>query len=203
MCPKISSKRAITIAALAGLAVFAAILPPFIPKSSIRDGSASLVENVAALSNQEQASAGLPARLRIPIIHIDSAVIPMGLTPDGAMEVPKNPVEVAWLDLGSRPGETGTAVIAGHYGWKNNTPGVFDNLYKLGIGDKIFVEDEKGTTATFIVRETRIYGKDEAAPDVFGSSDGKAHLSLVTCTGVWEKTEETRSERFVVFADKE
>ena len=58
-------------------------------------------------------------------------------------------------------------------------------------------------TITFVVREIRTYGKDESAHDVFGSSDGKAHLNLITCMGVWNKTEKTRSERLVVFTDKE
>jgi LPXTG-site transpeptidase (sortase) family protein len=119
------------------------------------------------------------------------------------MDVPKGPNEVAWFDLGPRPGENGSAVIAGHYGWKNNVPAVFDDLHKLRKGDKIYFEDEKGAITTFVVREIRTYTKDEAAPDVFGSSDGKAHLNLVTCTGAWNEAEETRSERLVVFTDKE
>ncbi|UMX48440.1 MAG: class F sortase [Candidatus Nealsonbacteria bacterium DGGOD1a] len=201
---KILSKRAmLTVALFSGSVLFAAILLPHTPKNLIHDGSASLIENAAILSNEEPASVELPARLKIPTIDVDSAVIPMGLTSDGAMDVPKSPTEVAWFDLGLRPGENGAAVIAGHYGWKNNTPGVFDNLYKLAVGDKIFVEDEKGSTAAFVVREVKIYGKDEAVPDAFVSSDGKAHLNLVTCAGAWDKAEKTRFERLIVFTDKE
>lgn len=142
-------------------------------------------------------------RLKIPVIGVDSAVIPVGLTSDGAMGVPKGPAEVAWFNLGPRPGENGSAVIAGHYGWENNIPAAFDNLHKLHKGDKISIGDENGVVTTFVVRETRIYGKDEIAPEVFSSSDGKAHLNLITCAGVWNKAEKTRSERLVVFTDKE
>lgn len=203
MQPKILSKRALLIVVPSGLVLFAVLLLFFILKNSTQGSSALLVENVAAFSNQEQASVGLPVRLKISVIHVDSTVIPVGLTSDGAMDVPKGPAEVAWFNLGPRPGETGSAVIAGHYGWKNNMPAVFDNLHKLRIGDKISVGDEKGATTTFVVREIRTYGKDEAASDVFGSDDGKAHLNLITCTGVWSKAEKTRSERLVVFTDKE
>ena len=57
------------------------------------------------------------------------------------MDVPKQPDDVAWFDLGFRPGQKGSAVIDGHSGWKDNRPAVFDNLSKLKNGDKIYVED--------------------------------------------------------------
>lgn len=203
MQPKILSKQAMLIAVLSGLILFAALLLSFIPKNTIHGSSALLVENVAALSNQEQTSVGLPVRFKIPVIHVDSTIIPVGITSDGAMDVPKGPAEVAWLNLGPRPGENGSAVIAGHYGWKNNMPAVFDNLHKLGIGDKIFIKDDKEVTTIFVVREIRIYGKDEAAAEVFSSSGEKSHLNLITCAGIWNNAEKTRSERLVVFTDKE
>lgn len=116
------------------------------------------------------------------------------------MAAPKDPDDVAWYDPGTRPGEIGSAVIAGHYGWKNGIQAVFDNLYTLRKGDILYVEDEKGVVTTFIVREIRTYDKNENASDVFFSSDGKAHLNLVTCKGVWNKDQESYSERLVVFA---
>lgn len=203
MLPKILSKRASLIVVHSGFVLFATLLFNFIPKNSIQGNLELPIKNVATLSNQEQASVELPVRLKIPVISVDSAVIPVGFTSDGEMGVPKNPAEVAWFNLGPRPGESGSAVIAGHYGWENNIPAVFDNLHKLRKGDKVYVEDEKGTTITFIVREIRTYGKDEAALDVFSSSDGKAHFNLVTCTGAWNTEEKTRSERLIVFTDKE
>ncbi|MDP3970863.1 MAG: class F sortase [bacterium] len=188
----------------------------FFVKNSAHDTSGLLVQEQTkkstwtlfakdffANSNQEQANVGLPARLTIPVISVDAVVIPVGLTSDGAMDVPKDPAEVAWYSLGPRPGEKGSAVIAGHYDWINNESAVFDNLSKLSKGDKIFVEDENGETITFVVREIRTYGKDDDASDVFGSDDDKAHLNLITCTGVWNKAEKTYSERLIVFTDKE
>ncbi|EKE06070.1 MAG: hypothetical protein ACD_19C00089G0001 [uncultured bacterium] len=97
----------------------------------------------------------------------------------------------------------GSAVIAGHYDWVNNMDAVFDNLYKLRKDDKIFVEDEKGEIYTFVVREIKIYNKDAEASDVFISNDGSSHLNLITCTGSWNKTEKTFSERLIIFTDKE
>lgn len=204
MQSKILSKRTLLLAViLSGLTLFIALLLHFIPKSSIQGGSALITESVVASQKQEQAISGLPTRLKIPSINIDAPVEYVSLASDGAMDVPKGPVNVAWFNLGPRPGENGSAVIAGHYGWKNNIPAVFDNLHKLRKGDKIYIQDDKGSVISFVVREIQIYGKDGDTSGVFGSSDGKAHLNLITCTGAWNKAEKTRSDRLIVFTDQE
>ncbi len=146
---------------------------------------------------------GRPVRLIIPSIHVDAEVVDVGLTPQGAMDIPKGPAEVAWFQLGQRPGEIGSAVLAGHYGWFNSIPAVFDKLHTLRPGDKVFVEDDQGVTMTFVVRELRTFGSTEDASGVFSSSDGQAHLNLVTCTGIWNKAKQSYSKRLVVFAVKE
>jgi LPXTG-site transpeptidase (sortase) family protein len=155
------------------------------------------------ISFTKQAGSGLPIRLKIPKINVDAPVEFVGLTAMGIMGVPAGPSDVGWLDIGPRPGDIGNAVIAGHEGWKDDIRAVFDDLHKLQIGDKIYVEDETGTTTIFVVRELRIYGQNNDALDVFVSSDGKAHLNLITCEGVWNTTEKSYANRLVVFADRE
>ena len=118
------------------------------------------------------------------------------------MDAPKGPAEAGWYSLGVRPGEVGSAVIAGHSGWKNNIPAVFDDLYKLRIGDKIYVKDDKGGLVSFVVKEIRTYDPKADASDIFGSNDGEAHLNLITCEGVWDPVTKSSSKRLVVFADK-
>jgi LPXTG-site transpeptidase (sortase) family protein len=175
----------------------------FLSKNSTRS-SQPRVEDAVAPLKQEQINSGLPVRLRIPGINVDSVIEYVGLTSDGAMDVPKDPDDVAWYKLGQRPGEIGSAVIAGHYGtWKNGKGSVFDNLYKLRKGDKIYVEDNKGTNTAFVVRESRRYDPKADASDVFISDNGKAHLNLITCEGTWNKVSKSYSQRLVVFTDKE
>jgi len=125
----------------------------------------------------------------------------VGLTLDGAMDVPKGPDDVAWFSLGSRPGESGSSVIAGHYGWKNGKASAFDNLYKLRKGDTLYIEDDKVVITSFVVRESRRYDPEADASEVFGSNDGRARLNLVTCEGAWDKVSRTYSKRLVVFAE--
>ena len=141
-------------------------------------------------------------RLKIPVIGINSIIGYVGLTSLGAMDAPKGPADVVLFDPGPNPGEEGSAVIAGHYGWKNGIPAVFDNLSKLKEGDKIYIENEKGITTTFIVKKVVSYGENDDASKVFVSSDGKSHLNLITCGGKYNKLKKSYSNRLVVFSDK-
>lgn len=177
------------------IAFFAIVI--FLP-DTITIGS----EKTASAVSPGQVPSGLPIRLRIPAIRIDAAILPVGIAPDGSMDIPKGPDDTVWFDQGSLPGENGTAVIAGHFGWKNGIPAVFDNLSELHPGNKILVENDKGETITFVIRELRTFDENGNASEVFSSSDGKAHLNLITCEGVWDKASKSYSKRLVVFADK-
>jgi LPXTG-site transpeptidase (sortase) family protein len=144
---------------------------------------------------------GIPVRLKIPKINVDASIIDVGLTPDGAMDVPKGPYEVAWYNLGPRPGQQGSAVIDGHYGkWKNGAVSVFQNLQKLRKGDKVSVWDDKGNSFSFVVTKSKMYAPTDNASEVFTSTDGKSHLNLITC--VWDKASQSYSKRLVIFTDK-
>ncbi len=158
--------------------------------------------NVASLLGQTNFSQ--PLQLKIPSINVNAAIEQAGLTPSGAVGVPKGIANVAWFNLGPRPGEKGNSIIVGHYGWyKNGTPAVFNNLSKLKPGDKLYVQDSKGATITFVVSKLKIFDSNEDASGVFSSDDGKAHLNLITCEGVWDKIQKTYSNRLVVFTDRE
>lgn len=167
------------------------------PQDLIGDPAGS----VQRIALSAETSGGIPIRLKIPSINVDAALESVGLTGEGRVDVPKDLVNAAWFNQGPRPGEKGSAVIDGHFGSKNGVPAVFRNLSALQKGDKIYVEDEDGTTTTFVVRELRTYDPDAETSDVFGSNDGKAHLNLITCEGTWDKTEKTFSDRLVVFTD--
>jgi LPXTG-site transpeptidase (sortase) family protein len=142
---------------------------------------------------------GLPVRLKIPSINVDAAIQYVGVTPKAEMEVPSNDTDVGWFKIGPRPGEVGSAVIAGHFDTKKGTAGVFYNLYKLKVGDKLYIEDDKGISTTFIVRESRTY--DPGYTDtVFSRNDG-TYLNLITCDGVWDGAKKSYDKRLVVFSD--
>ena len=162
-----------------------------------------LTANVSTLFERGSTDPHTPINFRIPKIKVDATIEQVGLTSALSMQAPKNPSDVGWFSMGPRPGEVGSAVIAGHYGWKDAIPAAFDNLHALVKGDKLFVQDKDGTTVTFIVREVLLYGEKDDASAIFGSSDGKAHLNLITCEGIWNKVSKSYSDRRVVFADSE
>ncbi len=148
-------------------------------------------------------SIGLPVRFKIPSIKVDAQVEYVGIKSNGELDAPVGPVNVAWYKNGPRPGETGSAVIDGHYGWKDNIPAVFDRLESIQKGDKLYVENDKGDTVTFVVREIKAYGPNDKADEVFISNDGKAHLNLITCGGTWNAALKSYSKRVVVLSDME
>lgn len=217
---KISLKWLWGIAGIGGTAIIAVTLflpsknisvqnsyrEPALPTGDVAPQSildSKVVEVIKEAIIPKQTSVALPVRLKIQKMNIDAVIEYVGLTPQGAMGAPKEAASVAWFKLGPRPGEVGSAVIAGHYGWKDNIPAVFDNLHILEKGDKISIEDEKGQIITFVVRDIRSYDQNADARDVFESTDGKAHLNLVTCQGIWNKGKKSYSNRLIVFTDRE
>lgn len=158
-----------------------------------------------AQSKAAEVKGPLPKRLKIPKIGVDAALEYVGLTSGGAMGVPISPTNAAWFQEGPRPGDKGSAVIDGHFGFweESGVPTVFNNLFELRKGDKLLIEDEKGAVITFIVSELQIYDDSQNASEVFVSNDGKAHLNLITCEGIWNRTLQSFPRRLVVFSDKE
>ncbi|MEK7575455.1 MAG: class F sortase [Patescibacteria group bacterium] len=187
------------------VSLFIAIFPPIHSLFAIRAvGSIQMpvVKNTPR-TFVKTIDSGLPVRLKIPKIKVNSAIEQVGIKSTGAMEAPQGRTSVGWFKLGVRPGDKGTAVIAGHYGWKNSLSAAFDNVSKLQKGDTISVEDASGKSVVFIVRKIQIYSEDDDAADVFSSKDGKVHLNLITCDGVWDSIKKSYSNRLVVFADKQ
>lgn len=203
MQSEILLKRILSVIAFTELMLFLALIFYFIPEVTLQRGSIISNDNIITIKKEEKIIFGLPVRLEIPEINVDANINYVGLNSDGAMDISENQDDVAWFNLGPHPGENGSAVIAGHYGRKKWKPSVFDNLYKLREGDKLFIEDTQGIIATFVVREIRRYDPKADASDVFNSNDGKAHLNLITCEGSWDDVSQSYSLRLVVFTDKE
>ncbi|MBC7459544.1 class F sortase [Candidatus Saccharibacteria bacterium] len=155
-----------------------------------------------AVQPQTSTDYGLPVRISIPKINVDAPIEQVGLDAKGAMAIQESQDIVAWYEPGPRPGNTGSAVLAGHYGELNGKWSVFSYLSKLRKGDVLQVQGDNGASLSFVVRESRSYDPKADAREVFNSNDGKAHLNLITCEGTWNKTEETYSKRFVVFTDQ-
>jgi hypothetical protein len=132
-------------------------------------------------------TASKPVRVRIPAAGVDTGagpVLDLGLAADGTVQVP--PVaqadRIGWYDKGVTPGETGPAVLIGHFDTARG-PAVLKNVARIEVGDRITVSRADGSTAVFAVRELQQVGK-EAFPTqkVYGNTAGP-ELRLITCGG--------------------
>ena len=125
-----------------------------------------------------------PTSLRIDAAGVDEQVFPIGLGEGGELLAPSGEQAdlPAWFDGSPTPGEFGPSVIEGHVTWKGE-PSIFFELGSLAPGDRVEVDREDGTTATFEVYDSARYPKDEfPTVAVYGRTDGP-ELRLITCGG--------------------
>jgi sortase (surface protein transpeptidase) len=142
----------------------------------------------------------VPVSLQIPKLNLQATIEQVGMDKQGRMDVPKNADNVGWYNLGYKPGDKGSAVMAGHLDKASGAPAVFWNVSKLHPGDTILVTEENGKRLTFSVSKVTNYPyNDFPLQEVFGASD-EARLNLITCQGTWNKTTGNYSHRTVVFA---
>ena len=158
------------------------------------------VSDVRGLSKVE--SALEPVSFSIPSIDVENAKVEsVGLDKENKMDIPKDENNVAWYNLGVKPGETGNAVIAGHYDKKSGDPSVFYNINKLKPGDELIVTDEKGKELVFAVTEVKTYElSDFPLQEVFGIGT-KPRLNLITCEGNFDTSSKLYSHRLVVYSE--
>lgn len=140
-----------------------------------------------------------PVRIRIPAIEVDSALIDLGLQPDGTMEVPADGTTAGWYTKAPTPGEKGPAVIAAHVDW-NGEPGVFYDLDELRPGDEVSVQRRDGSTALFRIDRVEQYPKTDFPTEaVYGDID-HAGLRLITCGGAFDDQARSYEDNIVVYA---
>ncbi|MGC9538468.1 class F sortase [Streptomyces sp. UG1] len=141
-----------------------------------------------------------PDRIRIPSIGVDAPLMGLGLTKAGSLDVPpagrKN--LAGWYEAGTTPGETGTAIVAGHVD-NADGPAVFYRLGALRKGSTIEVDRRDGGTARFSVDAIEVYDA-KAFPDekVYGAA-ARPELRVITCGGGYSRTTGYRGN-VVVFA---
>lgn len=138
-------------------------------------------------------------RVAIPRIGIDAGIEPLGRDANGAMESPSSLDTVGWFNLGARPGQSGDAVLDGHFGLPHQ-PAVFRDLRLLRPGDVIHIAWPDGRAADFRVASSTTVPLDATPAGLF-TSGGPARLSLITCTGAWDQSRRTYTQRLIVTAD--
>lgn len=152
------------------------------------------------LSQQPPAAASaVPLRLRAPSIGVDAGVVPVGVDPDGAMEIPTDVDEIGWYRFGPAPGDPGTAVLAGHVDSRTQGRGAFFDLRQLDVGDRVVVSFD-GSASTWEVVARRQYGKDVIPLDEVFTRGGAPRLALITCGGEFDGGAGRYLDNVVVYA---
>jgi sortase (surface protein transpeptidase) len=140
-----------------------------------------------------------PVRLRIPRIGVDAPIVPVGLTPGGAMAAPHTAYEVGWYGHGTRPGETGNALLAGHVDYLHGAA-VFWHLRSVSQGDQIVVATADGEEHHFAVAWQELFLAEDPPMDIIvGPTDAPA-VTLITCGGQFNHAARDYSHRLVVRA---
>ena len=141
----------------------------------------------------------VPVSIGIPRLHVFSRLEDLGVDDDGVMEVPAEPANAGWYELGPSPGALGPAVVAGHVTW-NQAPAVFFRLAELRPGDVVQVTRTDDVVAVFEVTRVARYPKTAFPTDmVFGAID-HAGLRLITCGGDYEQAAHRYTDNVVAFA---
>jgi sortase (surface protein transpeptidase) len=157
----------------------------------------------AAVATQARAPAETqvadPARVRIPAIDVDAAVLPLAVDGQGVLPPPPTNVDTGWWRAGPEPGEAGPAVIVGHVDGREG-PAVFFRLRQLAPGDEIAVDRVDGSTAVFTVERVERHAKDAFPTEAVYGRTPDARLRLVTCGGEFDRSTRHYVDNVVVFA---
>lgn len=157
-------------------------------------------ETVPAVQTQKEPPVELPTRLMIGKIGVNAKVQPVGEDEQGKMAVPDKWEDTGWYRYGVKPGESGKAVIAGHFDQPEGAS-TFYRLEDLETGDTVEVLDEAGGVYRFAVVDKQVYPDREFPVDrVFGKSD-RILLNLITCEGIYDRASRNYQQRLVVFTE--
>jgi LPXTG-site transpeptidase (sortase) family protein len=140
-----------------------------------------------------------PKQLRIPSIKVNAKIQYVGIAKNGKMATPNNFSDVGWFEYGTVPGNTGSAIIAGHVDNGLAFPAVFADLGNVIIGDDVYIDTNGGNTIHFKVTNIQAYDANAQTEEIFNQNDGN-YLKLITCTGAWSILHRTHNQRLVVTA---
>lgn len=123
----------------------------------------------------EPGAQGSIGRLSIAAIGVDAGIVPVGVTRAGSLAIGTSVRDVyRWRD-GVRPGQPGSAVLAGHTWSKGD--GVFDRLGALRPGHRVRV----GGFRFEVTRVRRVRDLSRRAVAALFSDEGRPRLVLITC----------------------
>ncbi|MFF5183283.1 class F sortase [Streptomyces sp. NPDC000345] len=176
-------------------------LAPEVPPSPVPSAPSSAPAAGAGQPVGRHLPRSRPVRLRIPRISVDAPFTDLSLNAKGQLEAPppNDTNLVGWHAAGPSPGETGTAIIAGHVDTKTSAA-VFAELRYLKKGDVVDVLRADGSVAHFVVDSAQTFAKNAFPSERVYADTAQAQVRLITCAGEYDRSAKDYKDNLVVFA---
>ncbi|GAA3048909.1 hypothetical protein GCM10020229_70410 [Kitasatospora albolonga] len=146
----------------------------------------------------------VPRRLRIPELDVDVPLVELTLGTDGSLQPPESEETAlaGWYAAGTSPGETGTAVLAGHVDTVRG-PAALYRLATLTPGQAVLVDRTDGGTARFVVDEVANHPREAFPSDRVYAPAPRPELRVITCGGRYDRAHGGYQDNTVVYAHLE
>ncbi|MFJ5520980.1 class F sortase [Streptomyces griseoluteus] len=182
------------------------------PRSSAPPQSMSPVPSVGKPSAAASGAGGggdrsasgfrpVPREVSIPRLGVEASVDAVGVTRTGQVVVPEDPKRVGWYRFSPVPGApAGSSVIVGHVDSQGRGLGALVALNDVRLGDTVRVSRSAGLAVEYRVSRRTVAKERLSASGAF-RVDGRAVLTLITCTSPYDAAEGGYQNNLVVTAE--
>jgi len=186
---------------LVGCGATPAPAPAVVPAALATATATATAPATATAAASDPGDVAPPARIRLPSLGVDTAVVAVGVDARGEMAVPEDVRQTGWYRFGPAPGSAaGSSVVSGHVDDKVQGRGAFYRLVDLAVGDPVVVTTAAGADLAFRVSAVRRIPKSTLPVDELFARDGPPHLTLVTCGGTFDRALGSYRDNVVVTA---
>ena len=140
-----------------------------------------------------------PMQIEIPVIAASAPVDPLGLNPDGTLQVPTDFHRAGWYTGRPTPGATGPAIIVAHVDSKSG-PAVFARLRELKPGDEVTVIRRDRSAVIFVVDRVESHPKNAFPTHAVYDPTPGSTLRLITCGGSFDRKAGHYRDNVIAFA---
>lgn len=141
-----------------------------------------------------------PTELAIPALGVAMPVVPVGVQPDGAMQIPADPAVAGWYRFGPAPADAGATVIAAHVDSRSYGLGPLGRLREAEPGQQVSATDGSGQTTTYIVESVTYIPRAQLPVAELFTRSGPRSLIVITCGGQFDDRTRNYSDNVVLIA---
>lgn len=141
-----------------------------------------------------------PVEVSFSEAGVTAEVVPVGVLPTGALQIPDDPSRVGWWAAGASPGQAeGTVLLAGHMDGVRRG-GAMSVLLDVTEGETVSVLDGYGHSHDFTIVARTVMSREALDPALF-TTGGPHRLVLITCGGTFDEATGAYTENIVVVAE--